>query len=219
METTIHYNPRGYEASYDEAKDCCTVVVRGCRDGEKIVERGGPGHPDDRVVARIVIPGDGTNVPVQSPVRDTFIDVLADRRDLLGNFDFRRKPADDAERRLFAAAFDAAQRIRSKMSVLGCDKLLFTLLPSAFATVDCFARDPRGFWLMQSAVNGRADDFVQTLPMAAYILERGGYVPATASVRLGVWNLTAAGAKFAEIPNNRAAARDLIIDHLCDTPF
>ena len=35
----------------------------------------------------------------------------------------------------------------------------------------------------------------------------------------GVWDLSATGAKFTEIPNDRVAARDIIIDHLYDTPF
>lgn len=210
----VFYNPRGYEATLDEGGNSCSVVVRGYQSGKRFVERGGPAHPEDRVLARLTIAGIGAAGFSPSPVRDTFIDSLADRRDLLGAPVFRHKPADDAERRLFAAAYDAAQKIRAKMTVLGCDTLLFTLVPSAFSVVDCYARDAHCFWLMNVEVPSP-----QSLPLAAYILERGGYIPATASVRLGVWDLATTGAKFTEIPNDRAAARDIIIDHLCDTPF
>lgn len=225
----VFYNPRGYEATLDEGGNSCSVVVRGYQSGKSFVERGGPAHPEDRVLARLTIQRfDGQTATGQPNVRDTFIDSLAERRDLLGAPVFRHKPADDAERRLFAAAFDAAQKIRSKMTVLGYDTLLFTLAPSAFSIVDCYARNAHGFWLMDVEVPSTQAGFGgsgapvrsnQPLLIAAYILERGGYIPATASVRLGVWDLTATGAKFTEIPNDRAAARDIIIDHLCDTPF
>lgn len=225
----VFYNPRGYEATLDEGGNSCSVVVRGYQSGKSFIERGGPAHPEDRVLARLTIQRfDGRTVTDQPNVRDTFIDSLADRRDLLGALMFRHKPTDDAERRLFAAAYDAAQKIRSKMTVLGCDTLLFILAPSAFSVVDCYARDAHGFWLMNVEVPspqagfGAAKSPVrsdQSLPLAAYILECGGYIPDTASVRLGIWDLSATGAKFTEIPNDRAAARDVIIDHLCDTPF
>lgn len=226
---SVFYNPRGYEAMLDEGGNSCSVVVRGYQSGKSFLERGGPAHPEDRVLARFTIPRFDIQTATGQPnVRDTFIDSLADRRDLLGATMFRHKPADDAERRLFAAAFDAAQKIRSKMTVLGYDTLLFTLAPSAFSIVDCYARDAHGFWLMDVEVPSTQAGFGgsgapvrsnQPLLIAAYILERGGYIPATASVHLGVWDLSATGAKFTEIPNDRAAARDLIIDHLCDTPF
>ena len=244
---TIHYSPRGYEATYDPATDTCAVVVRGyVRPDGKIVERGGPAHPDDKVIARFTIAnlgaassnlgatGFSTSHPANigatgfspSPVRETFHDSLSDRRDLLGNPDFRHRPSDAAERRLFAAAFDAAQKIRARLNVLAVNHLVFSLNPSLFAVVDCFARDAHGFWLMNAEIPqagfGAAIGPVrsdQSLPLAAYILERGGYVPATASVRLGVWSLLPTGAKFSEIPNDRAAARDAVIDHLCATPF
>lgn len=218
----VFYNPRGYEATLDEGGNSCSVVVRGYQSGGKFISRGGPAHPEDRVLARFTIPRFDIQTATDQPnVRDTFIDSLADRRDLLGATMFRHKPADDAERRLFAAAFDAAQRIRAKMLVLGCDTLLFTLAPSAFSIVDCYARDAHGFWLMNCAVAKLGGRVVsdQSLLLAAYILERGGYIPATASVHLGVWDLSATGAKFTEIPNDRVAARDIIIDHLYDTPF
>lgn len=222
MQSAVHYNPRGYEATLDEGGDSCSVAVRGFKYGDGFVERGGPSHQDDRVLARFTIRRLGVQEPfgTSANVRDTFIDTLADRRDLLGNPDFRHKPAGDSERRLFAAAYDAAQKIRSKMSVLGYDKLVFTLVPSAFSVVDCFARDVSGaFWLMSAT--DRAAPFVggQTLPVAAYALERGGYVPGTASIRLGVWRLSPAGATFEEVPNNRVAVRDIIIDGLCEPPF
>ena len=226
----VFYNPRGYEATLDEGGNSCSAVMRGYQSGGKFISRGGPAHPEDRVLARFTIPRfDIQTATVQPNVRDTFIDSLADYRDLLGAPMFRHKPADDAERRLFAAAYDAAQKIRAKMLVLGCDTLLFTLEPSAFSIVDCYARDVSGaFWLMAvetpnpQAGCGTAESPVrsgQSLLLAAYILETGEYVPSTAAVRLGVWNLSATGAKFTEIPNDRAAARDLIIDHLCDAPF
>ena len=203
----------------DKSGNSCTVVCRGCVLDGKYVERGGPAHPDDSILSRFVIDKlDCQSFVRPSPVRDTFIDVLANRCDLYGNFDFRHKPNGDSERRLFAAAFDAGQKIRSKTTVLGYDKIVFMLVPSVFAVIDCFARDNASFWIMAADI-GEQIPFAQTLPLSAYVLEHGGYIPATATIRLGVWSLLPTGAKFSEVPNDRAAARDLVIDNLLKTPF
>ena len=226
---TVHYNPRGYKATYDPASDTCAVAVRGFIDANgRIVERGGPAYPDDKVVNRLMLTTNCASLagcPDSRPlprVVDTFHDALVDRRDLLGVPMFRHKPADDAERRLFAAAYDAAQKIRSKMNVLSVGQLFFSLVPSLFAIVDCFSRDSSGaFWLM----NARKFDGVVASPapsplsLAAYVLEAGEYIPSTAVVRLGVWFLTPAGPRFAEVPNNRVAARDAVIAHILKPPF
>lgn len=221
---TIHYNPRGYEATYDPASDTCAVAVRGFINANgKAIERGGPNHPDDRVLARFTIQSvDGLTAFGQSNrVRDIFHDALLDRRDLLGIPMFRHDPKDAAERRLFAAAFDAAQRIRAKASVLSVGRLFFSLDPSLFTLVDCFARDKSGaFWLMFSCPDSPPPpDAGRILPLAAYVLEAGEYVPSTAVVRLGVWSLFPAGPRFSEVPNDRIAARDAVISHLLKTPF
>lgn len=226
---TIHYNPRGYEATYNPATDTCSVVVRGFKDASgKIVERGWPTNPDDKVVNRLMLTTNCAKLAscpdsqALPRVVDTFHDALADRRDLLGAPVFRHKPADDAERRLFAAAYDAAQKVRSNSTILGVDKLLFSLSPSLFAVVDCFSRDKSGaFWLMRcSCPDSRAPSReIHYLPLAAYVLEAGGYVPAGAAVRLGVWTLTPTSPRFTEAPNDRAAARDAVISHILATPF
>ena len=220
---TIHYNPRGYEATYDPASDTCAVAVRGFIDANgKAIERGGPDHNDDKILARFTISSiDCRTAFDQSNVRDTFHDALADHRDLIGYPIFRHKPSDDAERRLFAAAYDAAQKVRSNSTILGVDKLLFSLIPSLFAIVDCFSRDKSGaFWLMLSCHDSRASSrVINYLPLAAYVLEAGEYVPSTATVRLGVWSLTLTGPRFTEVPNDRIAARDAVVSHLLKTPF
>lgn len=159
-------------------------------------------------------------VEVPPPVRETFHDALLDYRDLLGNTTFRNKPVSPGERRLFAAAYDAAQVIRGKVSVLGVSTFHFMLSPSLCFRADCFARDAQGaFWLMwcASVVPGR--DTSRNLSLAPYVLEQGGYVPSNASVRLGVWALTTTGARFAEVRNDRIAARDAIIDYIGNPPF
>ena len=249
----VHYNNRGYEATYNPATDSCTVVVRGYErpDGE-FVERGGPAHPNDKPLTRHTIvtscaaiafwravnPNEPCAKPcpvAPSPIVETFGDALADRRDLSGMPVFRNKPKDDVEQRLFAAAYDAAQKVRTTATVLGIDKLFFSsYCPSLFTTVDCFCRDASGaFWLMCCAVpmvggvvssapymrpDGRTT-FDLSLPLAAYVLEAGGYVPSSAAVRLGVWSIFPAGPRFTEVSNNRVAARDAVIAHLLSTPF
>lgn len=227
---TIHYNPRGYEAAYDPAANICTVTVRGYKapDG-RIVERGGPLHAEDKRITTFRIKGiDGQSASGQpSPVRETFHDALRDQRDLLGAPMFRNKPADDAERRLFAAAYDAAQKIRAKTTVLGVDKVIFSLNPSMSAVADCFARDAAGsFWLMFCAIApfGKPgvdvrNTFGQVPVLSAYILEAGEYVPANATIRLGAWTIAPAGQRFTEIPNDRIAARDAVIKRLLTPPF
>lgn len=240
----IHYNNRGYEATYNPASDACVVTVRGFKtvDG-RYVERGWPTNPGDRPLAKFTLSTSCATLVAEhsqsavlkslaptslSPrVVDTFHDALLDRRDLLGAPLFRHKPDGDVERRYFAAAYDAAQKVRSNSTILGVGKLLFSLSPSLFAIVDCFSRDKSGaFWLMVAETpNPRArfeaarSPVHSVLPLAAYVLEVGEYVPANATVRLGVWSLLPVGPSFVEVPNNRIAARDAVISHLLATPF
>ena len=233
---TIHYNPRGYEAVYDPASDSCIVTVRGVKtpDG-KIAERGGPSHPDDKPIAtfalrescaaialwRTASPGAPCAKPcpaAPSPVCETFQDTLLDRRDLLGAPVFRNQPKDALERRLFALAYDAAQKVRSGAVVLGAGRLLFMLAPGLFAPVDCLCRDRSGaFWLMQFTDMNSV--VALELRLAAYVLEAGEYVPANTAVRLGVWTVSPSGPRFAEVSNDRIVARDAVIAHLMSTPF
>lgn len=224
---TKHYNPRGYEAVYDPKRGVCCVTIRGYKtpDG-KIVERGGLMNPDDKPVAACEITTYTGNIAqedwhiVHPHIRHTFHDALADRRDLLGNPDFRHKPSDDEQRRRFAAAYDAAQKIRNGSTILGVDKMLFVLNPSLFANVDCFTRDSSGaFWLMFCGEAQEKKTSSLHASLAAYVLEAGEYVPAGATVRLGLWALTQTGPRFTEVPNDRITARDAVIAHLLKTPF
>lgn len=216
----VQFSPCGYEASYDAAKGTCHVVVRGYESPDgKFVERGGPSHTDDKVLAEFDLKGIDGREYRRDPVRETFEDALIDCRDILGSPVFRNKPADVLERYHFAAAYDAAQKVKAKMTVLGVGKIVFSLNPSHFAIVDCFARDKAGaFWLMMCG-NDSIGAYGQSLLLAAYALEAGGYVPSNASVRLGVWLATQSGPRFTEVPNDRAKARDIVIADLIKTPF
>ena len=223
--STIHFNPDGYEGMYNLATKSCLVTVKGYTTPHgKIMERGGPMNPGDAAVAKFSIP-QWEYVPVplcecDTRVRETFEDVLLDRRDLLNEPMFRNKPQDDAERKLFASAFNAGQKIRSKMSVLGVNKLVFALSQCAYAVIDCFARDAAGsFWVMACTTQANTMDMTKALSLAAYIAEAGGYLPSNASVRCGVWSIFHHEAQFKEYPNDRILARDLTIDHLTSTPF
>ncbi len=223
----MHYNNDGYEAVYNPGSDTCEVTVRGySKPDGSFVRRGGPAHPDDKPILRISLDTScaklaGVADCVPKAVRETFHDVLWDRRDLLGAPLFRNKPADDAERRLFAAAYDAAQKVRSSSTILGVDKLAFATEPPLFDTVDCFCRDKSGaFWLMLCDAGDAKDcDIGRRLSLAAYVLEAGEYVPTNAAVRLGVWRLAPNGCRFAEVVNDRIAARDAVIRHLLTPPF
>ena len=156
---------------------------------------------------------DADSVP--QPVRETFHDALADHRDLLGVPCFRNKPADDSQRRLFAAAFDAATKIRANSSVLAIDTVLFCLNPSLFAAIDCFARDTSGaFWLFSCSATAP-----KSLPFAAYALQHGEYVPAKSQIRLGHWLFTPSGPKFSEVALDPVAVRDTIITRIQEVPF
>lgn len=225
---TRHYNSCGHEAVYDPEADVCHVTVRGYTTSDgRIVERGGLANPDDKIVAKFTLDtscgklagrsADG-QPEVGQPIAETFHDALLDRRDLLGAPDFRNKPSNDAERRLFAAAYDAAQKVRNSSTVLGVNKLVFSLNPSLFALVDCFARDKAGaFWLMKL---GEPKLHALDLPLAAYVLEAGEYIPANATVRCGVWYLSPSGRPaFTEVPNDRITTRNIVIDRLMSTPF
>ena len=233
MSTTYH-NMRGYEAVYDPETTSCRVQVRGYKtpDG-KIVERGGINHPDDKVVAELALDSGASCAKVSgalgkpgfyvhTPIRETFHDAMLDHRDLVGAPIFRHKPGDDTMRRYFAAAYDAAQKIRAKTKILGVNRFFYSLHPGLFAFVDCYARDADGsFWLMSCTADDVAVDVAigRYMTLAAYVLEAGEYVPANAKVRLGCWRLLKSGADFVEIANDRIAARDMVIAHLQCTPF
>lgn len=225
-----YYDNLGHEAVYDPTANALHVTVRGyVAPNGKFVERGGPLNPDDKPLAQFDIPcctallpdgGASNPLDLPSPVRDTFHDSLADRRDLLGDPEFRNKPQTPEERRMFAAAYDAAQKIRAKATILGVNHPFFSLNPSLFAVADCFARDVSGaFWLMFATGRLRAtSDFKLLASLSAYVLE-AEYVPANAQVRLGAWQIETGGATFVEVLNDRIAARDAVIGHLMKTPF
>lgn len=221
--TTIQYTPNGYECYYSPKTNTCEVAIKGYStpDG-KFVERGGLAHPEDKLLVSFSVKAELPTpiYPCVQSVRETFEDTLLDKRDLFGAPMFRNTPQDANEKRMFANAFDAAQKIRSKMKVIGVNRIIVTLAPSFFAIVNCFAVDKNGtFWLMFCT-----DDKIPLLPegnlsLTAYILESGRYVPANATVRLGVWLLAENPPMFIEVPNDRIAARDFVINHLLKTPF
>ena len=221
METV--YNPNGEEAAFNGEK--WNIVVRGYTDpNDKFVVRGGQTHPDDKVLARFdlpcALPKDSV-VSANQSVNETFHDALLDCRDLVGAPMFRNKPLSDTERRLFAAAYDAAQKVRANSSILAVHKMVFSFHPSFYLWVDCYARDASGaFWLMFLAYNEPdAKVASKELSIAAYVLEKGGFVPSNATVRIGVWVASMSGARFVEVPNDRIAARDAVIRHLLTPPF
>jgi hypothetical protein len=223
--TTIQYTPSGYECYYSPKTNSCEVTVKGYTSPDgKFVERGGPAHPEDKriasfslkAVAELPVP----IYPCTQSVRETFEDALLDKRDLLGAPMFRNTPQDANEKRMFANAFDAAQKIRTNTNILGVNKLIVSLSPSFFAVVDCFARDKSGkFWLIFCTDDAFPVLPVRGMPLAAYILEAGKYIPTNATVRLGVWQLAHNPPKFIEVPYDRITTRDFVINHLLKTPF
>lgn len=228
-----YYNNRGYEATFEDGKWIATMRGYKTPDG-RIIGRGGPAHPDDMPIAKFtlapiykVLSVDGRTVSglsdLSMPVHETFHDVLLDSRDLLGAPAFRNKPESADERKLFAAAFDAAQKIRNSVSVLNVNHMYFTLNPSLFFFADCFARDKSGaFWLMFAVPQSQdlsSPDARDTFGLASYVLEAGEYVPANATVRIGAWVLSPTGFRFKEVSNDRVGARDRIIDYIMEPPF
>jgi hypothetical protein len=225
--STVHYNSRGYEAVYVPNKNTCIITVRGyVTPDKKFVERGGTANPSDKPIATMTmrqwdkIPSTMFDAP--KPVRETFEDVLWDRHDLVGELILRNKPKDVAHtpnvKMSCASAYKAAQKIRQKMNVIGVGKLVFTLNPSFFTFIDCFARDTDGaFWILACTTD--AQPHTERLPLASYILETGEYVPTNAIVRCGIWDVSRAEPVFREIPNDRVEARNAVISHLLATPF
>lgn len=223
--TIIQYTPNGYEYYYSPKTNSCEVTVKGYTSPDgKFVERGGPAHPEDKRIASFSIKAVAELpvpiYPCAQSVRETFEDAILDKRDLLGTPIFRNTPQDANEKILFANAFDVAQKIRAKMNILGVNKLIVSLTPSFFAIVDCFAADKDGtFWLMFCTDDNTTLLPERNLSLAAYILEAGKYIPTNAAVRLGVWKLAHNPPKFIEVPNDRIAARDFVINHILKTPF
>jgi hypothetical protein len=227
MNIPTQFTPDGYECVYLPKENVCEVTVKGYTlDDGTIIERGGASNPNDKRIISFKIPEhEKMRVPLypcNPKVRETFEDSLLDKRDLLGNFEFRNQPETGMERRMFASAFDAAQKVRAKMTILSVNKLAVVLNPSLFTVIDCLAKDSDGaFWLIACTDN---ELYVKhegwELPLSAYVLETGKYLPGNIPVRLGVWYLAPnAAPKFYEVKNDRAAARDLVIKHLQSTPF
>ena len=232
--SNIYYNSRGYEATFDGEANRWIAVARGyVAPNGTFVKRGGPEHPSDKPIAKFTLDpiwslcGYGRSViplpDLPLSVHETFHDALLANRDLLGNVMFRNKPDDDAERRLFAAAYDAAQKIRASVSVLNVNQMFFMLNPPIFFFADCFARDKSGaFWLMFCVPQelDLSNAIIQTMfGLTSYVLEAGEYVPANETVRLGAWKIAPTGCRFVEVPNDRIAARDAVISSLQEPPF
>jgi hypothetical protein len=158
----------------------------------------------------------------EQAIRETFEDALLDRRDLLNTPIFRNTPTDFQQKKYFATAFDVAQKIRAKMTILDVNKLVVSVLPSAFAFVDCFARDGNGnFWLLFCTDDVQEKNLRTSIEMSivSYIFNVGGYIPTNVSTRIGVWIISPNAPKFIEIPNDQIAARDFVIKKLQETPF
>lgn len=220
----IHYGPQGYEASYHPEKKICVVNVRGYElpDGT-LVERKGSAHPNDKIVATFVL---HQTIPVPmfdapAPARETFVDVLVNQRDLLGNLILRNNLdiSDHAIKTCCASAYEAGQKIQDRVSVFSANKLVFNLAPSLFAFIGCFARSENGeFWLLDcsSSVSKEATD---RFSLAAYIMETGGYIPSNTVVRCGLWDIGGSTPRFHEIRNDRVLARDFVIEQQLTPPF
>lgn len=140
-------------------------------------------------------------------LRETFADALMMKRDEANALVFRNRPRTGHEKKMFSKAFDAAQKTMANVTVLGVEKLIFTLSPvPRFGIVDCFAKDRDGaFWIVGITDKGPApaDACYRSMPYAGWVLEAGHYIPSNATIRLGVWVLSGETPRFVEVENDR----------------
>lgn len=177
-------------------------------------------------------------------VHETCEDVLTGRHDIFGNWQFRNAPQSVHEKRLMAAGFAAAQRVRQTMDVIGVEKIVFDLDCQVAGTIDLLCRDRSDrdlYWILDWKTNERIEfssrfgthgtfpiehledcsgtHYALQLSLYEFLLRTGRYIPHGARVRRGIFHLTDGGPRFHELPDYALEVREMVIAMLAQPPF
>ena len=176
-------------------------------------------------------------------VHETCEDVLKDRRDLFGNYDFRNEPKSDEERMIMAAGFEAAKEVKSRFEILGIEQIVFDVDIRIAGTIDLLARDGDTVWILDWKTNKKIDftnNFktnslalhpISHLPNCSgtqyglqlstyeWLMKKAGYFKPCQKFRRAIFHLTPNGYKFYELPDYSIEVRDMAISMLEEPPF
>ena len=177
-------------------------------------------------------------------VHETCEDVLTGPHDLLGNYTFRNQPKSDHERRLMAAGYNAAMRVKDTMNVIGIEQIVFDFTFGIAGTIDLLTRDktdPDLYWILDWKTNEKIEfhnrwgthgldpishledcsgtHYALQLSIYEWLLRIGKYIPHRAKVRRGIFHLTDDGPKFYELPDMAIEVRDMMMVIAYEPPF
>lgn len=177
-------------------------------------------------------------------VHETCEDVLHNRRDLTGKWEFRNQPKSIHEQKLMAAGFSAAQKVLATMNVIGIEQIVFDVDCQIAGTIDLLCQDksdPNLYWILDWKTNEKIDfhnnfgvhglfpiehledcsgtHYALQLSLYEFLLRIGKYIPQNAKVRRGIFHLTDDGPKFYELPDLSIEIRNMVIVMLEQPPF
>jgi ATP-dependent exoDNAse (exonuclease V) beta subunit len=176
-------------------------------------------------------------------VHETCADVLKNRRDLFGNFDFRNKPKTPEEQMIMAAGFEAATEVKNKFEILGIEQIVFDIDVQIAGTIDLLARDNDTVWILDWKTNKKIEfenhykenshalypishlyncsgvQYGLQLSTYEFLMKKAGYFNRNQKFRRGIFHLTPNGYKFYELPDYAMEVRDMAIAMLEQPPF
>lgn len=155
---------------------------------------------------------------------------------LLGN-PARNQPEDDEEKTRFENAVKMAEGLKSRLNILGVEKIVFSPDLRIAGTIDLFARSRTdGTYLIVDHKSNEKIDFTSPygkcrgpiahlddcsffhyalqLALYSYLLKYGKYVPYDAKFRCFINHVTPKKAQLIELPDMSIEIRDLVIDWL-----
>lgn len=176
-------------------------------------------------------------------VHETCEDVLKNRRDLFGNYDFRNKPKTDEEQMIMAAGFEAASEVKNKFEILGIEQIVFDIDVQIAGTIDLLARDNDTVWILDWKTNKKIEfenhfkenshalhpishlyncsgvQYGLQLSTYEFLMKKAGYFSHNQKFRRAIFHLTPNGYKFYELPDYAIEVRDMAIAMLEQPPF
>lgn len=206
---------------------------------------------DQRAIAERVAARDGRNVDeviaewkakadasclVGTRVHEVCEDVLLNRA-------IRNTPADERERALMHAGYDAAVKVRTSMQLIGVEKIVFDIDLRIAGTIDLLAKAADGStWILDWKTNQKMRDTNEygqfmlapvshlpscevstySLQLSLYelILRRRGYIPPNTRVNRALIHLHEDGTyQLVKLPDRASEVKDMIITWLVTPPF
>lgn len=257
-------NPSGYTIEFDDESHTYTTYTQGIGkhtyvSGTKVVHNYFPPFDPDGKITQRKARSLGISVEqlqfqwkqksaeacaMGTRVHETCEDVLTGPHDLLGNYIFRNEPKSFHEKRLMAAGYDAAMRVKQTMNVIGIEQIVFDYMIGIAGTIDLLTQDksdPNLFWILDWKTNEKIEfhnrwgthgifpiehledcsgtHYALQLSLYEFLLRYGKYIPYNAKVRRGIFHLTDDGAKFYELPDLSIEIRNMVIDMAWKPPF